>query len=475
MIIPNNDLLRLIDRIQTRVELTKRDINLFFPIYFLSHIKYPSAPFHRDICNVLQSEDIKLACIVAFRGSAKSTLCSLVYPLWCALGDPSKKYIVIVCQTQTRAQETLENIRRELVYNQRLISDFGPIREQSDPNNNAAIILGRYGVKITAVSISEGLRGARFGHKRPDLIICDDIEDVQSSKTKESRDKTWQLINSEIIPLGDLDTKIIFVGNLIHSDSAIMRLKKEIGSGKIKGIFTEIPLLDENNQPAWAGKFPSQKEIDELRGKIGSEIDFQREYMLKIIPEGDQVVLPEWIKSYKSFPNQGLHYCLIGVDPAFSETQTADKTAIITAQIFGSGKEAKLYICPHPFNKQKRQPVVIEEIKQIYEAFGRYTTRKVLVEKAGQQIGLIDSIEAEGLPVEGIPIGGQDKRARLSVASHYIKTGQILFPEKGAEELINQILYFGTERYDDLVDAFTILTYYFIEILRKPEPRIDFI
>jgi len=46
----------------------------------------------------------------------------------------------------------------------------------------------------------------------------------------------------------------------------------------------------------------------------------------------------------------------------------------------------------------------------------------------------------------------KDKRARLRVAARYIKTGVVKFPRKGAEQLITQLLGFGSEKHDDAVD-----------------------
>jgi predicted phage terminase large subunit-like protein len=50
--------------------------------------------------------------------------------------------------------------------------------------------------------------------------------------------------------------------------------------------------------------------------------------------------------------------------------------------------------------------------------------------------------------------GNQDKRSRLVLTANLIKTGQVLFPKEGAEELIQQIVHFGVEKHDDLADAF---------------------
>ena len=71
-------------------------------------------------------------------------------------------------------------------------------------------------------------------------------------------------------------------------------------------------------------------------------------------------------------------------------------------------------------------------------------------------INLLDNKE-EGFSAEGISLNGQDKRGRLMLTTALLQNGQILFPEKGAEELIRQLVGFGAEKHDDLVDAFSLL------------------
>ena len=83
----------------------------------------------------------------------------------------------------------------------------------------------------------------RHGQYRPDVIIVDDVEDVQSAKQKDARDRLWQFINGELIPTGITDVKVIFIGNLVHEDSLMMRLKKAIqghilGETKLIGLYT---------------------------------------------------------------------------------------------------------------------------------------------------------------------------------------------------------------------------------------------
>lgn len=91
-----------------------------------------------------------------------------------------------------------------------------------------------------------------LGRYRPDLIIADDVEDMASVKTREGRNKTFDWYTSEIIPAGDTNTKRIAVGNLLHEDSLLMRLKDRIDAKEIDGMFYEWPIMRKNHS-MWPG------------------------------------------------------------------------------------------------------------------------------------------------------------------------------------------------------------------------------
>ena len=58
------------------------------------------------------------------------------------------------------------------------------------------------------------------------------------------------------------------------------------------------------------------------------------------------------------------------------------------------------------------------------------------------------------------------KRSRLSLVSHLIKSGVIVFSKKGCGLLISQIVGLGVEKHDDLMDAFVILVMYTLDNIR---------
>ena len=206
---------------------------------------------------------------------------------------------------------------------------------------------------------TDALRVDRHGQHRPDLIIGDDVENMASAKTKEGRQKTYDWIKGEVIPAGDKNTKLVIVGNLLHEDSLLMHLKSDIENGDLSGEFRAYPLLDENGVIIWPGKYPSQKDIDEERKRIGNEKAWRREYLLEIIPDDDQIITWEDIHYYKTLPKETPQKVIISVDLAISEKSSADYTAIVSVVIYGHYEKMRTYILPHPINKRMNHLVEI--------------------------------------------------------------------------------------------------------------------
>ncbi|OGY24034.1 MAG: hypothetical protein A2Y57_02270 [Candidatus Woykebacteria bacterium RBG_13_40_7b] len=452
-----------------RVEIASRDIFWFFRIYLGHYIEYKTAEFQKEILGILQNKNNTFIAIVAFRNSAKSTFCSSLLPIWSVVGVHQVKHILIVCQTHQKTQQVLANIKQELEANSLLLADFGSFIGNVEQWNLNTIVLPRYGARITAVSVGESIRGLRHREHRPDLIICDDIEDIQSTKIKESRDKLWRFVTGELIPAGDTNTRFIFIGNLVHEDSIMMKIKKDAENNSNK-IYREYPLVDENNHINWPDKYPTWEKIEELKQTVMSEADYLREYCLKIIPEGDQVIFPEDIKRYDESDlnkRSDFLYFVLSIDPAFSLSRTGDKNSIIIGKVFGKGGNLETYLLPHPINKKMTLPELVKEVKKLILSLGPTPNYKIFVEGGGTQKGVAQLLQSEGLNAQEINPQGQDKRTRLSIAKYWIQN-KIYFPKTGLEELETQLISFGTERYDDLVDALTLMVLALLDKANQP-------
>ena len=445
---------------RARRAITTESHYWFFHLYFSQYVKYPTAEFQKEMFAITEDEKTKIAIIVAFRGSAKSTIMTMSYPLWAILGKQQKKCVLILSQTQQQAKTHMFNIKRELEGNDLLRSDLGPFKEESDEWGSYSLVIPKFNARLIAASSEQSIRGLRHGAYRPDLIICDDVEDLNSVKTNESRDKTYAWLTGDVIPLGDLNTKIILVGNLLHEDSLLMRLKKGFVNRNPDVIFKEYPLINKEEVILWPGKYPNLEAIEKEKRLNGDDKAWQREYMLKIIADEDQIVKPEWLQFYDEIPTdpRDYMYSVMGVDLAISEKAHADFTAIVVGHVFGRREDMRVYIQRFPFNKRIDFPTIIDTIKDMSQTAGLFGRRcKVMVEDVSFQLSTIQMLEKMGVDVEGFKVGGQDKRARLDSVTYLIKTGKVLFPRDGVEDLRKQLVYFGVEKYDDLVDAFTIV------------------
>lgn len=472
--LPDKELAQVLSDRTTRVNLTRSSHFWFFNTYLARYVKHPTAPFQRELFGLTENVDIKYAIIVAFRGSAKSTIIALSYVLWAILGTQQKKFILILSQTQSQARSILGNIKRELETNDLLRNDYGALEHQTDEwARDSLVIKGSYNARIMAASTETSIRGIRHGEHRPDLIICDDVEDLNSVKTREGRNKTYNWLMGDVIPAGDSHSKFLVIGNLLHEDSLLMRLKQDLDQDRLKGVFRWYPLLDSNNAPLWSGKFPTTQSIEDLKKTVPSEVAWQREYLLRIIADQEQVVHPSWIHRYEELPKyRGNYlYTAVGIDLAISKKDTADCTAMVIAEVHARGNNMRVYIYPHPINQKLDFPEQIALIKDISRTHKR---PDLFIEDVAYQAAIIQELQHRGYDAQGIKVHGQDKRARLTTITHLIKNGQVLFPKEGCEELITQLTGFGVENHDDLADAFAILMHAVMEN-NSPGPSISWL
>lgn len=441
----------------TRSELARRNHMAFFTLYLSNYIKYEIAPFHREFFRITEDENTPLTVITAFRGSAKSTIFTLSNSIWNILGKFQKKYIVIFSHTQEQVRQHFKNLK--LILNNPLLKrDLGPFQE--DECNATSLYIPKYKARIMIASAGQKIRGFTHGEHRPDLVVLDDVENNESVETQEGRDKTYKWFTTEVLPLGDIGTKYIIVGSPLHEDSLLLRLKLQIIKGKRSGIYREFPLLDDEGNILWKGKYPNEEAIEKQKTKIGDEFAWQREYLLKIIDDSEPVVRPEWIRLFPGTPqpaeNEYISYA-IGIDPAMGEGAKHDPTAIVSCMILGTGRNKKYYILPNIVNKKMDWNEIITTIDMIIKGFGgRYSTT-IYVEEVALQGWLTRELQSNNFRAIGVKIHNIDKRTRLGMTTNRMRLGTILFCDPGTELLQKQMLKLGTQQHDDVADAYSTL------------------
>ena len=301
---------------------------------------------------------------------------------------------------------------------------------------------------------------------------------MASVKTREGRNKTFDWFTGEVVPAGDTHTKRIVVGNLLHEDSLLMRLKERIENNEIDGIFREWPIV-KNGKSLWPGKYPDKASLNTLRRTIGNKIAWEREYMLRIIADEDQIIDASWIQFYDELPaktkaNQYVN-SFISVDLAISQRDTADFTAIVVIHVFGYAPSDRRYYMDKRFiNKRLSHLQTLEAVTAIYQSLnaGSNTKPLALIEAVAYQSAVVEQLKNHNIETRGVNIHS-DKRARLQMASSLFEQGAVFFPKtSGTAEIIQQIIGFGVEKYDDLTDAVTMALNY---VQTKVEYRLSII
>ena len=458
-LIPNALVNKMMKDRLIRTSITKDSFLYFFHFYYAHYVKYETADFQKEIMHHLESSATENFYVVAFRGSGKSTMVTTAYPIWAILGKQQKKFCIIFCQTRAQAKQHMMNIRTELEGNDLLKKDLGPFQEESDEWGSHSLVFKKHGARITVASSDQSIRGLRHNEHRPDLIICDDVEDVQSTKTREGREKTYNWLRGEVIPSGDRKTRLVIVGNLLHEDSLLMRIKEEIGKGKAKGVFKEYPLIDKNEVCLWQGKYKTLADLEEEKMKVSSDVSWKREYLLRIIPTEDQVIHREWIQYYDDLPgmqHRAYRGTYAGVDLAISASDAADFTTVVSAHIYGRRDKVRIYVLPNPIAQKLNFPAQVELMKDFKRTQMPKSSDLLFVESVAYQEALPQMLELHGINANAVKPKG-DKRTRLSLTSTSIKSGVIKFPRQGCEDLIQQLIGFGVEKHDDLADAFSLL------------------
>ncbi|MEN5083690.1 phage terminase large subunit [Bosea sp. TWI1241] len=161
---------------------------------------------------------------MAPRGSAKSTMGTQLFTLWCAI-IRVKHFIIIGMDAYEQAALMLEAIKIELEDNPRLLMDFPEACGEGRVWREGEMVT-RTGTRFQAVGSRQKVRGRRHGPYRPDLVVLDDIENDENVRSPDFRQKLETWVLKAVEPLGPADGSIDIVvfGTLLHHDAVLKRL-----------------------------------------------------------------------------------------------------------------------------------------------------------------------------------------------------------------------------------------------------------
>lgn len=482
------------------------DLELFGRTYLPHYFSLPSPAFHReldglwsqrvmhgrdptvDLPAMLTQKGARTA-VAAPRGHAKSTLISLKCALHAALYG-YKQYILLISDTEAQASGFLESIKYELEENEAIRRDFGEQVSKKTWKSGSIVLAG--GCRIDAIGSGQKLRGRRHYQRRPDLILCDDIENDEGVRTQEQRQKLSDWFWKAVCKSGDRYTDIVVIGTILHHDALLPHLLTNPGfrSRKYQAIVSEAssPLwqkwealftdLTDPKREDTAHAFFYKHRKAMLTGArtlwpekwsyydlccmrlVEGEAAFSSEMQNQPIDPGSCLFQSQWFRFYDpaqlDFRDTRFRfygYC----DPSLGRTAASDYSAIITLAV--DGDTGLSYVWDADLQRRHPDRIITDilekerllrrETGRGYTLFGAETNQFQWFLK--EQLAREAARQKLYLPIQGVR-AAEDKTMRVESLQPDIRNGYILF-RRDQTLLLQQLEQFPMGAHDDGPDA----------------------
>ena len=453
----------------------------------------PTPQFHRELWDYCCS-DHSLVAIAAPRGHAKSTAVTHAYTLAAVLFRQAD-FVVLVSDTELQAVQFLNDIKMELYENQKLRSLFKVTDIYKDAEREIRFKMGpdNHRVRIMARGASGGsgsVRGFKWRGKRPNLIICDDMENDEAVSNEERRDKFRNWFYGALIPALSDNGQIRLVGTVLHFDSLLERLMPETTGDEaqytVKENLKEYSLdkkrawhsikyrahtdFDDFQDILWPEKF-NEERLTKLKNdfvKQGISEGYAQEYLNYPIHEGDAFFRKNDFvpMAEDDFDLAKVYYAAI--DFAISEK---DKRSYSVITVGGVDDTGVLHIVD-VIRQRMDAKQIIEEMMAVQI---RYQPDLFVVEEGAlkKAIGpfLKDEMLKTGIFINLHPmVPYRDKLSRARAIQGRMRQGGVHFDTEAEwfPSFEQELLRFDRGQYDDQVDSIAWLGLVLNQMITAP-------
>jgi predicted phage terminase large subunit-like protein len=208
-----------------------QDFQFFVETFFPHHCQFSFSKMHQSFFEdeINPNRRGRRDVIAAPRGHAKTTF-KVLFKAIHAIAYGYEPFILVIGHSASEAQGKVQNILDELQINQRLIQVFGELAPPLKYRSKKGFVT-RTGIRVTAKSKGQQVRGLIHGQHRPSLILCDDIESLEGTLTPEQRVKTRNWFTKDILKCGQVDgsSNITVIGTCLHPESLLTELLQSSG------------------------------------------------------------------------------------------------------------------------------------------------------------------------------------------------------------------------------------------------------
>ena len=446
----------------------RNNMALFGRYCFPTALRKQTPPFHHEVYSALADDDERRVLIAAPRGTAKSTVTTLIYPLWRLAFKRSDEdlFIVIISESQAQSINFLSRIKYHLTHSENFRKTFGDMGPNTATRWTHTDVVLANGTRIIAVGTGQRVRGFIEGDTRPNLIVVDDFESELNAFTPEARAKNRKWMTEAVIPSLSDEGKICMIGTVISED-CFLYWAKESETWKVLW----YSIWNDDEKSIWPERFPKSRilGIKKEFESVGNLNGFYQEYMNIAQSPDNAPFKPEWIQlhhyDYERINGQNCLtrevgdekkiipvdiYC--GVDPASSLSARADFFVVSTIGVDNDNNKYVIDIYRNRISPAEQPKILIDTYK-------KYKPRRMKVETVGYQealrVAVRDLMREENLYIPGLESGVKPRNSKserlLSLVPLFAKK-QFYFRPQDIEPQ-QEFLSYPKGKHDDVMDA----------------------
>ena len=303
---------------KARIERTKKDYAFFVRYYFPHYATCECAQFHIDAANYILKHKNCIDVEAWARGHAKSTHLDIMVPFWLWINN-QLDVMLLVGKNEADAKILLSDLQAEFEANPQILADFGDQKKLGSWEEGNFVT--KNGVAFFSLGRGQSPRGVRYRNKRPNYIVCDDIDDDELIKNpmRVKRTVRW-VLGALFNTMDNQGARMVFANNLIGVDTVVTNIAKRPGVR-----VNRVNAINDKGQPSWPQKY-TLAYFEERRNVIG-DFAFQTEFMNNPQIEGD-IFKDEQIQ-WAKMPALKDFECIVGHwDVAYAGTPTSDCNAV---------------------------------------------------------------------------------------------------------------------------------------------------
>jgi phage terminase large subunit-like protein len=394
---------------------------------------------------------------IAPRNMGNSTWWFLILPMWAA-AHGHVRFAAAFASSATQAETHLATFKRELDGNALLREDYpdlcNPAKRPGGGNvaDTQSMFIARSGFVFAARGIDSSNLGMKVEERRPDLILCDDIEPDESSYSPDQARKRRTTLIDSILPL-NVYARVVISGTVTMPGSIVHQLVKH-GRGvetaewvREEGFSAHytppiIKRYDGSERSVWPAKWPLSylKEIEHTRS-------FAKNYANDPMGADGDLWIPDDFRYPGDEGPDPVTHMMLSIDPAVTAKRTSDFTGL--GVVSWSAQHQRCTVHAATAVKIQPGPLLREKVLAILDEFPQIGL--ILIEVNQGQ----DTWQAifHDMPVKVKTVNQTEPKFTRAegVLNHY-QRGRVIHARR-LRELEEQMCAFPKAPNDDLVDC----------------------